>query len=326
MSWNLRVRVAGLLAVCLLLHAVPAGASIFQSDSLLISTDNVIYEYSRSGTLRQTFNAEYPGGYPTPEVARDVVVASNGDAVVYNGTFSPYLSSLAPTTGTWTHRTTSGWDTNNNGTYGGVATFGNYAFATDMGQSGDSNKGVVRFDLTNSTVTRFANNLSSNDLNIGHDKLLYVLTEGSNPGKRIDVYEPTTMQFVRTLDLSSLFSPVVDFRSIAVNAAGEIFIADWNGNVQKLSANGAVLDSISLFGIARSPNLVDIDLSRDGMIAVGDRDGGVTIMNSDFTSISTFGIGFDEAFVGFVPEPSTGMSLVMIFGGVATYRRRRAIH
>ena len=75
---------------------------------------------------------------PSPSDARDVVVGTAGQAYVYNGTFTPSLSTLDPVAGTWASTTLSGWSTVNNVSYGGVAAFGPYVFASDMNTAGST--------------------------------------------------------------------------------------------------------------------------------------------------------------------------------------------
>src|SRR5262249_18284514 len=134
--------------------------------NLLVSTDGaapqqLLQEYTSGGTLVRSL-AIPPGG--PAEDARDLVADSSGNILVYNGTFSPYLSTYS-SSGSWSHPTFAGWSTFNTVSYGGIALFGNYVFVTDMNTSGASAMGVLRFDRTDGTATRFATNVDAIDLN-----------------------------------------------------------------------------------------------------------------------------------------------------------------
>ena len=94
---------------------------------------------------------------PQTDDTRDVIVSPNGDLQLFNGTFSPLLSTYHAATGTWTSRTATNWSTANNVTYGGVAAFGNFVFVTDMQTAGETgpNNGIIRFNLADDTWERF---------------------------------------------------------------------------------------------------------------------------------------------------------------------------
>ena len=58
------------------------------------------------------------------ERARDVVLDSNGNAAIYNGTFDPRLTTYDPVAGTFANSVVPFWSTGNNVTFGGVAALG----------------------------------------------------------------------------------------------------------------------------------------------------------------------------------------------------------
>ena len=122
-----------------------------------------------------------------------MTVAPNGDIVVFNGTFSPQLSIYSASAGTWSNRTLAGWSTVNNLTYGGVAAFGTYAYATDMTTAGSgSPNGIVRFNLADNTAQRF----SSGDfiqMTLGLDSVLYALGSYNGLGTTVLEFNPNTM-------------------------------------------------------------------------------------------------------------------------------------
>ena len=187
------------ITIALLMAALaPAGAfaEALVPGNLLVSTENVIYETTLDGQVVSAFPTQYPGGsYPATEYARDVAVDGDGVVHVYNGTFSPYMSSRDPAAPfpTWTHRTYPNWNTANNSSYGGIDVDLNQVFVTDGLSDGN---GVVAFNIDSGVAFRFADGTDAIDLNIGLDGLLYVLSPGGSPGGRtIDVYDPRTWRF-----------------------------------------------------------------------------------------------------------------------------------
>lgn len=128
-----------------------------------------------------------------------------------------HLSTYDPNSDTWAHSTFSGWSTVNNVSYGGIGSYQNYIYATDMATFGDEGadaaKGIVRFDINDYSAQRFAVTSEYIDLTIGLDGMLYGLSNGVT----VDVYDPLTMGLSRTLNLA------VGVRGVAINATGEIF-------------------------------------------------------------------------------------------------------
>ncbi len=287
----------------------PTGASAeaVVPGNLLVSTDNVVYETTLDGQIVQAFPTEYPGGgYPATEYARDVAVDSDGIVHVYNGTFSPYMSSRDPAAAlpAWTHQTYLDWNTANNTSYGGIDVDRNQVFVTDMLAP---DNGVVAFDTDSGQAFRFAAGTDAIDLTVGLDGLLYVLSPGGSPeGRTVDVYDPDTYSFIRSIDLTAIFG-WTGHRSIAVDYNGDLFVADWDGQVHHVSATGELVQTISPpcdwigFEIACSFN--DIDISETGQLALGSRFGEIVVTDVYFSSVSKFQVGDRSAFVEFVPLP-----------------------
>jgi len=237
--------------------------SAFDSADLLVVTSNTLREYTTAGSLVQSFDVPYPGGRPGTESARGLTQGQDGNAYVYNGTFSPYLSALDPAAGTWTHTTYSGWSTVNNVSYGGLAHYQQYIFASDMNTAGASEEGIIRFNTDDGTAVRFADTKEFTTLNVGLDGEVYGIESG-----RIDVYDPSTLSLLRTVNVASS-SP--DPRGVAVDAAGDIFTSDWNGYVYQFDANGTLLGSLNTHG----GNLTNIQVSSTGQLVIGSRFGDV---------------------------------------------------
>jgi hypothetical protein len=79
-----------------------------------------------------------------------------------------------------------------------------------------------RFDTQGGDPIRFATNIGPIDLNVGLDGSLYALSRGSAinaGGNRVDVFDPQTMAFIRTVTLPQ------EHRAIAVDFNGDIYTA-----------------------------------------------------------------------------------------------------
>jgi hypothetical protein len=85
------------------------------------------------------------------ERARDVVLDSNGNAAIYNGTFDPRLTTYDPVAGTFANSVVPFWSTGNNVTFGGVAALGDFVYGTDMRVRSEpvGGRGIVRFNSDN---------------------------------------------------------------------------------------------------------------------------------------------------------------------------------
>src|SRR2546423_1529785 len=98
------------------------------TSNILVTTHSgnnfVIDEVTSEGTLVRTLTPPVNSG--TGSRARDIVLAGNGDIHLFNGTFTPQMSTWHAATNTWTDLNASNWSTVNAGGYGGVARWGNY--------------------------------------------------------------------------------------------------------------------------------------------------------------------------------------------------------
>src|SRR5262249_2275021 len=189
--------------------------NILVSDEVFGGTGRV-REFTPSGQLVQTFNFPLAPGDGQP---RSITVDSNGNIQIYNGTFTPYLTTLNPVTGAVVSNVTlPGWSTVNNITYGGLGAFGHYVFATDMFTFGGGEpNGMIRFNVNDGTALRFASGPPNGpgdyiQLAVGKDGLLYGEFPGTSPGGNgVNVFDPTTLTLLRSLYLHQ------DLRSIAVD-------------------------------------------------------------------------------------------------------------
>jgi len=226
---------------------------------------------------------------------------------VYNGTFSPYMSTYNTVTGDWSHITKSGFSTVNNVSYGGIDIFGSTVFATDMATADPGTpKGVISFDIRTGAATRFAEATEPEDLTIGLDGLLYTL----NRDVAIS-YDPNTFALLGSINIGS-----GDNRSIAVDENGDIFVARWDGDINHFDMDGNLLNSISpgcdWIGFDTQCEFIDIDISLGGQLALGTRFGEILLTDTSLNNVTTFDVGSSETFVDFSPVPVP--AAVWLFG------------
>lgn len=296
-------------------------ASQLTPGNILISAefDRRLYEYTRTGQLVQSYTVPYPvSPTPTIEVTRDVIVTPDGLAHIFNGTGDPYLTTLNPLNNTWSHRTHTGWSTINNITYGGIANYGQYIYVSDdnTGNGDDNLSGIIRFDMTNGTSERFADTFEPIDLTVGQDGLLYLLhPPTSSGGFALEVYDPVSLTHLNHI----FFGIAGDHRAVAVNAAGEIYRADAQGNIRRYAPDATPIGQINVCSV--SPGncfLTDLDIAPDGTIMAGTTSGRVIFTNTELSSAQRFPtiIPGNSLFVAFVPEPSTFILSLMALAGL----------
>ncbi len=129
---------------------LPLNTYIVQGDKL--------DEYSYLGTLVSSRTIPWPtGSRPPGEQAHDLVMLQNGKIAVYNGTTTGYISIFDPKALTWQHFFIPGLSTDaGDVAKGGITSWGNYVFVSDMESTTGNAFGVVRLDLTTGTIDRFA--------------------------------------------------------------------------------------------------------------------------------------------------------------------------
>jgi len=189
-----------------------------------------LQEYQQAGAIVNSRLIPYPPGSTDVPDARGLSIDPSGNVDIFNGTFTPYLSTYFPATQTWSHKTTSGWSTINNATYGGVATFNNFVFVTDMAVFGQPLNGMIRFDNSGGPATLFAGGHDFIDLTIGLDGLLYGLTD--DQPNQVYVFNPQALAPVRNFALTD--PSASDTRSIAVDASGNILGATLGGELGQI--------------------------------------------------------------------------------------------
>ncbi len=284
------IRILGLILFpALFIVSAPATTRHFTPGNLLAVSDGVVREYTPAGVETQNMLILYPEAASAREVVRDIVVYGNGHLGTYNGTFEPFLSTLAPDTATWWQPICSGWSTVDRPGYGGIATLGNFVYVSDMRTFGSIEQrasGIVRFDIRDFSCTRFAPESEFIDLTIGQDGLLYGFTDA----RALRVYNPADMTFLKSIRLVP-----ADHRAVAVNRDGDVFTAAANGRIFHLDGtDGTVVkNSLNVGGI-----LADIDLSSEGLIVVASAEGDVVLTSEELGAFTSFKGG---TFVAWVP-------------------------
>ncbi len=312
-----------------------AAAASFTPGDILVSTTTsesvqTLREYTPTGTLVQTyFVPTAPGG---DSFNRGIATDSSGNVQIYNGTFSPYLTTLNPTANTLTNHTFTGWSTINNLSFGGIAVNGNYAYATDMvtASPGGPN-GIVRFNLTNFSATRFASGPANGSgdytqVDLGLNGKLYAPWPAGSPvGNHIDVIDPNSMTKT-TINLPFTFQ----VSGVTADQAGDIYAvgALSDGHIYKLDSNGNVLASIS----TGFTGLTGLEIANSGELLTASNKGEVIMTNTSFSHLTSFSVGSElTTFDTFVtpptvvgaPEPASLTLVAMGLGCVACGARRR---
>ncbi|MEM7050722.1 MAG: hypothetical protein AAF604_13735 [Acidobacteriota bacterium] len=257
------------------------GGRAIADDSIVVAFQNRLYEYTIFGQRRQVIPIlGNPAAPPAlTESARDVAIGRNGRVHVYNGTFDPVLSTGEPATATWRHDTFADWDTVNNLTYGGIATFADFVYVTDMF---DGDNGIVRFDSSSGfSAERFEPGTDYIDLNLGLDGFLYALRSDQ---RTLDFFNPSTMGALGTITLSE------DVRAIAINAAGEIFAVPFGATLFHFDRDGNEIKRQ-----ITTERFVDLDLRADGTLIAGGEDAAVLVTGEAFGIFTVFNVGSGSA-------------------------------
>ena len=247
---------------------------------------NEVREFTPAGSLVQVISFDYNhGNYPQTEYLRDVVVDQDQSIASYNGSFNPFLTRYSSISRTSEHSTVAGWSTANVSHYGGIAAYKHFVYVTDMATgSGGAASGLIRFDTTNNTATRFAEGTDFRDVNMGLDGKLYAVLSFRG---EINVYDPETMGFLRQIFVPVVFSLNEDIRGVAVDQTGRIFFCGWHDMVFRLDSAGTleISKSTGFF------NLTDIDIDETGRVIFGSggpQNGKVIFTDSNLNSFSSF--------------------------------------
>ena len=251
--------------------------------NMVVTNAQNLQVYSPTGTLLSSEVIPTPIGGDTP--ARDLIVDGTVDTRthVFNGTQAePFLSSTIDDGETWADVTSTGWSTDNANEMGGIAAFDHFIFATDMDVSGDG-KGIIRWDLTYKSSERVVSGTDYVDLTIGLNGKLYALTPSGGGPQAVHVFDTVTLTSFPTVTLPA--GP--NFTGIAVGKGGAIFAVSWNTpDLYLFSPTGQLLRHRRLQE-GQLNNLLDIDVSDDGRLLIGNDKGYMVRMQvANFTGTS----------------------------------------
>lgn len=251
---------------------------------ILVSSANQLLRFSLDGQL---LGSEAIPRNAAQEGARDLIRHPLYGIWVFNGTFQPELSRVQD--GIWTSQSFTGWSTANNLSYGGIAALGDFIYVTDGATAqGGAAKGIVRFHAAGAVPpARFLGQSDYIDVTAGLDGSLYALR---NTYGDLDIIDPQTMALLASLDLGHSSAS----RAVAANAAGEIFMASWNGNLYHYAATGNLLNSAML-----GSDLFDIDIHPQHGLLVSNRWGQVWMLDFDLQIKANFALGQQGGFVAF---------------------------
>lgn len=167
--------------------------------------------------------------------------------------------------------------------------------ATDTLYGTDYQSGVVRYDLT---LGRFQGGFSGYDtidVNAGLDGKLYALRSSKGV---LDVYDFQAGVTFRHLELGT----TRDMRAVAADAAGNIYIASWYGNILRFRADGTLERDVQ----TKVGNLIDIDLDEKGHLIASSHGGWVVTGDADLQNLSQFPTSGDWGSPAFVAFPVEG--------------------
>ncbi len=276
------------MTILVIIGGTNAFAVPFTFGSFLVSNGHSreVFEYTREGALVQTISVPYGPGQDSSDFNRDMVLDSRGNLQVFNGTFHPTISTFDPYQETWTHHEIPGLSTIGAISYGKLAVFSDYIFATDHATGTDEDGGIFRLNIIDGTWVRFAlkdPNDEATDLTMGGDGLLYSL----NHGRYTESFNPVTLDLVAHTDLPDEFVWGIGHQSIsiAVDSSRNYYINQVHGPIYELSPS---LDVIGEFSYTASSFGIDLDRAIDGQTMITQDDGRVCILDSAFKEINTF--------------------------------------
>lgn len=314
------------------------GAPI-DSKSILVShtTGNgrgEIIEFTRTGTVLQSFLVQNASGFGFSSDLRDLEMDRYGRLQIFNGTFSPYLTTLtpqlAPGAATFAHHTFAGWSVVANTAYGGIAIDAarNAIYVNDMSTASPGGAtGIIRFDSNTFSATRVRSG-EYTKVGFGLDGLLYASFPATMPGNnKLDVIDPTDFSLLRTVTLPH---DTITYTGFAVDAAGNIYATEGRESppgITKFTPQGTRIKRLPVPGSW----VHDLDLSPDGSLITFSQDGDVIMTNTDLTSYTRFQSALIDSLdtnvawaVVTIPEPGGLCLLVCGLLAMLQTRRRRA--
>ncbi|MGF1688180.1 hypothetical protein L4C36_16045 [Photobacterium japonica] len=273
-----------LLALTTALSFYTTANDALPPDTYILSTTlDYIHYYDKQGQLLASMQHRLPH---STESLRDLVNTPNGIAV-YSGTFDASLAMIHPTH--IAHLQHEGLSSVNNGTAGGIAVLGRYAYLTDMATANAASKGIVRFDLESETSQAYFTEHDYMDITLGNNGLLYALR---NVYGELDIIEPVTMKRLKQHNLGHTSSS----RAVTATKSGEIFMVSWDGYLHHYSQEGELFSRQSL----DNAGFADIDINAQGELLVTARDGMMYLFDEAGTQQNTIFQGYTyQAFAAF---------------------------
>jgi hypothetical protein len=331
---ELRTFFTGLLAM----YAYASPAAPINSQSILVSYVDVrsnVAEFSRAGTVLQNFVVPTGTGSLTNTDIEDIAMGRNGKLQIFNGRFSPFLTTLtpqsAPGAATFEHHTIAGWS--HSGWTGIAIDEGrNAIYVNDMSTASPGGPaGIIQFDANTYVATRKKSGEYTGVI-LGRDGLLYASYPPTHPGNHmLDVIDPNSFSVLRTITLPRSHSPTgsdVTFTGYAVDAQGFIYGTegeDFGHGISKFSPDGTRIKYLSVN--ISFPWLRDLALSPDGNLVTLSQDGDVVMTSTALDSYTSFRselIHHRPVSVAWavttVPEP--GALWLIVCGVVGTVRKR----
>lgn len=261
-------------------------AAQFTPGNILVTQNDVLLEYTRTGELIQEIEVPHPNTHRRD--ATDIIVDEYGRAYVLN--IAPfdnsYISIYDPAQASWTH-------------YHVYASLGN-------GSDGDLSMSLGGKFAYNKHQAIYLEDFSTTDISIpgrrpaeismGFDGYLYVLDSGS-PRHGVRILDPISFEIKKTLTLRDEQQSRLNARGIAVTRAGDIFVSAWDGRFYAYDNSATLIDYCH---VGYSFN--DLDLSpSDGILVAGSRFGTIAVVDISFDSIFTFETRGTRGYVCFVP-------------------------
>lgn len=217
------------------------------------------------GSFVQAFPIENPGG--DLDDARGMLPVGTRYLVAFNGTFSPHLSIRDLDAETWRHLALPGWSVTSTVPNGELARFGTSVFAPDQSTAYGVEAGVVHFDVSSGTASRFADGHEVTGL-ARRGRELYVMSPaGSASGRRIDVFEVETLEHLDQIDLVPALGFLGQRTALAVDADGTLLLSDFEGGIHRVDRKGVLLDTATFpCEITITCRFTDLQVASDGTV------------------------------------------------------------